>query len=94
MKPETWKGKDSAVRTSFVARQEGRVEGKEERAMLRELVNGLWMVLRDERGVETLEWILIGALITAVGLVVYPGTLQGALVGAVTAVGNTITGAV
>ncbi len=56
----------------------------------------LWirMMLRDERGIETLEWILIGALITAVGFVVYPGTLQTSLTAAVTAVGGKITGAV
>ncbi len=58
------------------------------------LVHRIAMVLRNEKGIETLEWILIGALIVAVGLVVYPGTLQAALVGAVTAIGTTITGAV
>ena len=36
--------------------------------------------LRDERGIETLEWIAIGALILGVAFVVYPGTLQGALI--------------
>ena len=39
--------------------------------------------LRDERGIETLEWIAIGALILGVAFVVYPGTLQGALTGLV-----------
>jgi len=61
--------------------------------MLSTLGHRVVAVLRDEQGIETLEWILIGALIVAVGLVVYPGTLQGALVGAVTAVGNVLTGA-
>ncbi len=51
------------------------------------------MVLRDERGIETLEWILIGALITAVGLAVYPGTLQDSLTTAVSAIGGKIVGA-
>ena len=32
--------------------------------------------LRDERGVETLEWIAVGALIVALAMAVYPGTLQ------------------
>ena len=32
--------------------------------------------LRDERGVETLEWAAIGALILGVAFAVYPGTLQ------------------
>ena len=41
--------------------------------------------LKDERGIETLEWIAIGALILGVAFVVYPGTLQGALQ---TVVGN------
>ncbi len=36
--------------------------------------------LRDERGIETLEWIAMGALILGVAFVVYPGTLQPALV--------------
>ncbi len=35
--------------------------------------------LKDEQGIETLEWIAVGALITAVALVIYPGTLQGGL---------------
>ena len=33
--------------------------------------------LRDQQGVETLEWILIGGLITGVGIVLYPGVLAG-----------------
>lgn len=61
--------------------------------MLSTLGHRVVAVLRDEQGIETLEWILIGALIVAVAIVVYPGTLQGALVGAVTAVGNVLTGA-
>jgi Flp pilus assembly pilin Flp len=44
--------------------------------------------LKDERGIETLEWIAIGALILGVAFVVYPGTLQGALT---TVVGNIST---
>ena len=35
--------------------------------------------VRNEQGIETLEWIAVGALIVAVALVVYPGTLQGGL---------------
>src|SRR5439155_736991 len=35
--------------------------------------------LKDERGIETLEWIAMGALILGVAFVVYPGTLQPAL---------------
>ena len=40
--------------------------------------------LRDEDGVETLEWIAVGALIVALALAVYPGTLG-------TGISNTIT---
>jgi Flp pilus assembly pilin Flp len=43
--------------------------------------------LKDERGIETLEWIAIGALILGVAFVVYPGTLQDAL----TTVGGNIS---
>jgi Flp pilus assembly pilin Flp len=50
--------------------------------------------LRDHRGVETLEWILIGGLITGVGLVLYPGVLQGGLTTAITTITGAITGAI
>jgi Flp pilus assembly pilin Flp len=33
----------------------------------------------DERGIESLEWIAIAALIVAMAIIVYPGTLQTAL---------------
>jgi Flp pilus assembly pilin Flp len=49
--------------------------------------------LRDHRGIETLEWILIGGLITGVGLVIYPGALQTGLTDAVGAIVAAITGA-
>lgn len=51
----------------------------------------LFGYLKNEQGIETLEWILIGALITAVAVVVYPGTLQTALIAAVTNVGAIIS---
>ena len=44
--------------------------------------------LADEQGIETLEWIAVGALIVAVALAVYPGTLQGGLQSVI----NTIVG--
>ena len=50
--------------------------------------------LKDEQGIETLEWIAVGALIVAVALVVYPGTLQGGLINTVTAITNKLTGIV
>ncbi len=48
--------------------------------------------LRDERGIETLEWIVVGALIVAVGIAVYQGALQGQLTTAVNTIGGTIQG--
>ncbi len=44
--------------------------------------------VRDERGVETLEWIAMGALIVALGLAVYPGTLKA---GINTVIANIVT---
>ena len=44
--------------------------------------------LKNEKGIETLEWIAVGALILGVGFVVYPGTLQAQLTTAVTHVGT------
>jgi Flp pilus assembly pilin Flp len=46
----------------------------------------------DERGVETLEWIVVGALIVAIGIAVYPSALQTQLMGAMNAIGTTVTG--
>jgi Flp pilus assembly pilin Flp len=48
--------------------------------------------LRDEQGIETLEWIAVGALIVAVALVVYPGTLQQALLDVVASISGALTG--
>jgi Flp pilus assembly pilin Flp len=48
--------------------------------------------LRDHRGVETLEWILIGGLITGVAIILYPGTLQAGLTGVINSIVNAITG--
>jgi Flp pilus assembly pilin Flp len=50
-------------------------------------------VLRNDRGIETLEWILIGALVTGVGMAIFPTTLTTSLRTAVTTIGATITGA-
>ena len=50
--------------------------------------------LRSQQGIETLEWILIGGLITGVGLAVYPGVLQTGLTPAVTTITAAITGGV
>jgi Flp pilus assembly pilin Flp len=47
--------------------------------------------LRDQQGVETLEWILIGGLITGVGIVLYPGVLEGGLTNVLNGIVATIT---
>ena len=50
-----------------------------------------WSYVRDERGVETLEWIVVGALIVAIGIAIYPGTLQTQLTTAINAIGAQVT---
>ena len=47
---------------------------------------------KDQRGVETLEWIVVGALIVAVGIAVYQGALQTQLTTAIQSIGTTVTG--
>lgn len=51
-----------------------------------------WSYVSNERGVETLEWIVVGALIVAIGIAIYPGTLQTQLTNAINAIGGTVTG--
>lgn len=48
--------------------------------------------VRDEQGVETLEWIAVGALIVALALAVYPGTLQTALETVIGDISTALTG--
>jgi Flp pilus assembly pilin Flp len=50
--------------------------------------------LRDEQGVETLEWIAVGALIVALALAVYPGTLATGINGVITAITTKLVGIV
>ncbi|HXH82330.1 MAG TPA: hypothetical protein VNN07_05305 [Candidatus Tectomicrobia bacterium] len=47
--------------------------------------------LKNEQGVETLEWIAIGAFILSVALVVYPGSLQQGLTTLITAVSTALS---
>jgi hypothetical protein len=47
---------------------------------------------RDERGIETLEWIVVGALIVALATAVYQGALTAQLTAAVNAIGATLVG--
>ena len=65
----------------------GRAIEKREKQMKR-----LIGYFKDQRGVETLEWIVVGALIVAVGIAVYQGALQSQLVAAVNAIGSRISG--
>ena len=46
--------------------------------------------LKDEQGVETLEWIAVAALIVALAIAVYPGTLQAAIEGVITNITNAL----
>ena len=46
--------------------------------------------LKDEQGVETLEWIAVAALIVALAIAVYPGTLQTAIEGVITNITNAL----
>ena len=48
--------------------------------------------LTDERGLETLEWIAMGALILGIAFVVYPGTLQPALTTLVGTISTALSG--
>lgn len=48
--------------------------------------------LADQRGIETLEWITIGAMIVALGIAVYPGSLQNQLTATINTIGGTIIG--
>ena len=62
--------------------------------MLTEMVRRGWMLLRTERGVETLEGILIGGLIVGVGIALYPGVLQTGLTTVIGKITGAISGAV
>jgi hypothetical protein len=56
----------------------------EENAMLSEMVRRVGMVLRDEHGIETLEWIAMAFLIIVlVAVVAYPGGLLAAIQGVI-----------
>jgi hypothetical protein len=46
---------------------------------------------RNEEGVETLEWIAMGALIVGMMLVVYPGTLGDTINGVISALQTKLT---
>ncbi len=60
------------------------------------MLNIMWYLrigpryLRNERGIETLEWIVMGGLILGMAIVLYPGALQTGLSTAI----STIVGAI
>ena len=55
--------------------------------MIREMMNRALAVLRNEEGIETLEWIAMAFLIIVlVAVVVYPGGLIPAINGVITRV--------
>ncbi len=49
-------------------------------------------ILLDDRAVETLEWILVGALVTVIALAVYTTTLSTPLSTAVGKIGEAVAG--
>ncbi|HME96745.1 MAG TPA: hypothetical protein VKN16_21295 [Methylomirabilota bacterium] len=50
--------------------------------------------LKDEQGVETLEWIAVGALIVMLAVAVYPGTLKAGIDAVITDITTKLTGIV
>jgi Flp pilus assembly pilin Flp len=50
--------------------------------------------VRDEQGVETLEWIAVGALIVMLAVAVYPGTLKTGIDAVVADITTKLTGLV
>jgi len=79
--------KRSGVQSTSVASPYETVAAQEEGGMKK-----AFGYLKNEQGIETLEWIAVGALIVAVALVVYPGTLQGGLQTVVQAITDKLTG--
>lgn len=48
--------------------------------------------LKDEQGIETLEWVAIGGLILGVAIATYPGALTGAINGVMGAIATALGG--
>jgi Flp pilus assembly pilin Flp len=55
-------------------------------------VKKIFGYLRDEQGIETLEWIAVAALVIAMAVVIYPGTIQDALIAVVGDISTKLTG--
>ncbi len=60
------------------------------------MLNIMWYLrngpryLRNERGLEIVEWVLVGALLTAIAILVYPGALQAAMDAAMLVITNAL----
>ena len=52
------------------------------------LLNLMLQRVRDERGVVSVEWIILGAVVMAAIVLAFAPTFQGALTTAVTAIGT------
>ena len=63
----------------------GHVQGGAEMLQLFQMLTSY---VRDEEGIETLEWIAMGAVIVALALLVYPGTLATTINGVITNIGT------
>jgi Flp pilus assembly pilin Flp len=48
--------------------------------------------LKDEQGIETLEWVAIGGLILGVAIATYPGALGTAITTVMTNISNALAG--
>jgi Flp pilus assembly pilin Flp len=48
-------------------------------------------VQRNEEGIETLEWIAMGAVIIALALLVYPGTLATTINSVISSIGGKLS---
>ncbi len=63
------------------------------------MLNIMWYLrigpryLRNERGIETLEWIVMGGLILGMAIFLYPGALQTGLTTAIGTIVSAISGA-
>ncbi|MDO9423555.1 MAG: hypothetical protein Q7T40_05135 [Methylobacter sp.] len=55
---------------------------------MKNIINKIKAFLADEQGAETVEWVMIAAVLAGIITVVFWGTLQGALNDAIKAIGG------
>jgi Flp pilus assembly pilin Flp len=55
------------------------------------MLNLMVQALRDRRGVVSMEWIILGAVVMAAIVLAFAPTFKTALTNAVTAIGNELT---